>query len=582
MDGRPGLPDADALTPLRALAAIASAAGADLVAEEAADLAARVAEGRFFVACMGQFKRGKSTVLNALLGESLLPTGVVPVTSVLTIVRYGNAPGASVRYESGPAEEIAVSRLADYVTEDGNPQNAKHVAAVDVRHPSPLLRTGVCLVDTPGLGSASPVATEVTRRFVPRVDAALVVVGADPPLTGDELDLVQQVSAQTPHLMFAINKADKLGNVELAEILLFTQRLLMSRLGAIPEHVFVISAGERLASGRPTRDWGRLEQALRALTEERRAALFADRIERVQTRLARQIRHTLDAAAEVLVAPVDESDRRLRQLQRWQADAEPALADLGVLLGAEQQTIARTLRERLAASMHARRQAIEADLRRAVEPAIEAGGPHAREHALAAAEEAARRALQQELESEEARALAAHREATERFVELANALLDRLAQAEPRLAELPPLSAPAELAGSRRFFFTPMMRLTARTPWQVAVDMVASKAARRERILMQAEAYLDRLLETNTSRVASDLDDRLIDSRRALEGAVRARLTALAGSAARAVERACDVRAAGESAVRAELDRLAALRARLEALRVDAGAARRHGDGRQV
>src|SRR5208282_22628 len=74
---------------------------AEQVAADARSVAERVSEGRFYVACIGQFKRGKSSVLNALVGDSVLPTGVVPVTTVPTIVRYGSHVAARVRFEAG-------------------------------------------------------------------------------------------------------------------------------------------------------------------------------------------------------------------------------------------------------------------------------------------------------------------------------------------------------------------------------------------------------------------------------------------------------------------------------------------------
>src|ERR1035437_5775483 len=82
---------------LAALASIADELGAERIANETRALAERVGEGRFYLACVGQFKRGKSTLLDALVGESILPTGVTPVTSVPTVVRYGKERSARVR-----------------------------------------------------------------------------------------------------------------------------------------------------------------------------------------------------------------------------------------------------------------------------------------------------------------------------------------------------------------------------------------------------------------------------------------------------------------------------------------------------
>jgi hypothetical protein len=178
---------------LRTLAAVAAEIGAGQAGRDAADLDERTAQGRFFVACIGQFKRGKSTLLNALVGRPILPTGVVPVTTVVTILRFGQALDAHVRLTDGRLVAIDPEALAEFVSEASNPENCKGVAVVEVTVPSPLLASGMCLVDTPGLGSVFAASSETTRAFVPQIDAALVVLGTDPPISGEELELLEQV-----------------------------------------------------------------------------------------------------------------------------------------------------------------------------------------------------------------------------------------------------------------------------------------------------------------------------------------------------------------------------------------------------
>jgi ribosome biogenesis GTPase A len=119
------------------------------VAGRAARLADRLAQGRFHVSVLGEFKRGKSTVVNALLGRDLLPTGVLPLTAVATEVAFGES-GASLVHLDGTRCEVTVDELADFVTEARNPGNERQVARVEVRVPAELLRPGVVLVDTPG------------------------------------------------------------------------------------------------------------------------------------------------------------------------------------------------------------------------------------------------------------------------------------------------------------------------------------------------------------------------------------------------------------------------------------------------
>ena len=97
----------DGASCLLRLANLAQELGAEPVAEEARELAVRVSEGRFYVACIGQFKRGKSTLLNALVGHEVVPTGFVSVTAVPTVIRFGGEPHARVRMRDGAWRDIA-------------------------------------------------------------------------------------------------------------------------------------------------------------------------------------------------------------------------------------------------------------------------------------------------------------------------------------------------------------------------------------------------------------------------------------------------------------------------------------------
>src|SRR6266508_453640 len=185
---------------------IAAELGAGEIAGDARALAERVAEGLFYVACVGQFKRGKSTLLNALIGQPLLPTGVIPVTAVVTVVRYGDVR-AVVHFDDRREQSVEPAALADYIAEERNPRNEKQVRVVEVYAPSDLLSSGMCLVDTPGLGSVFRQNTETTREFLPHIDAALVVLGADPPISGEEAAIAEEIGRDVPHMLFVINKA---------------------------------------------------------------------------------------------------------------------------------------------------------------------------------------------------------------------------------------------------------------------------------------------------------------------------------------------------------------------------------------
>jgi GTPase SAR1 family protein len=219
------------------------------------DLASRFCEGRFHLAVLGQFKRGKSTLLNALTGEAILPVGVVPLTAAPTFLQYGEAARITIQFKDGrPADEFTGTStaersafLAGFVTEKGNPKNRLGVAEVQVGLPASILSGGVVLIDTPGIGSTYRHNTSATLDFLEQCDAALFLVSADPPITEVELAFLRQVSAKVPRLFFVLNKIDYLNEGELEEALAFYKHILSEEEGWNRDHpVFCVSARKGL------------------------------------------------------------------------------------------------------------------------------------------------------------------------------------------------------------------------------------------------------------------------------------------------------------------------------------------------
>lgn len=109
-----------------------------------------------------------------------------------------------------------------------------------------MLADGLCLVDTPGLGSVFAANTTSTEQFVPHIDAAILVVGADPPIGGEELKLVEQVGKQVEHVIVVLNKADRTSGAERRIAGKFTRKVIEKRLGREVGPIYEISAYERL------------------------------------------------------------------------------------------------------------------------------------------------------------------------------------------------------------------------------------------------------------------------------------------------------------------------------------------------
>jgi predicted GTPase len=541
---------------LARVAQVAREVGADSIADEAEALAFRLGEGRFFVACLGQFKRGKSTLINALLGEELLPTGVVPVTAVVTVVRWGASASARVRLRDGAWHPIALDDVAEYVAEECNPENEKGVTGVEVFAPSTLLRDGMCLVDTPGIGSVFAGNTEATRDFVPHIDAVLVVLGADPPISGAELDLVEDATKLVSRLVVVMTKADRLTEEERSQGRDFAARVLAKRLGRAVGPIFEVSAVEK-RRGSATRDWGALEAALVRLASEGVEVVLNAEVRgthRLRERLAREI----DEQTGALVRPREESERRIDGLRRSVADAERALDEMGYLFTAVQDRLTRSFQATRDAFLARARKEATGGLVRAVDSRPEGSAREAMELALSIARtrvESWRAEVAPEAER-------TYREAVARFVDLANEFLQRVASAgDPALAALPVAFEPdMGFRTKPEFYFNELLTLA--DP-RVSTRLAALLGS-RERIASDAVEYLERLFETNSSRVANDLIAQVLESRRRLQQDVRETLRSVVARAERALERAEGEQARGTTSVEAAMARLRRARSELD------------------
>ena len=536
--------------------------GAEPIATEAIELRERLLHGRFYVACIGQFKRGKSTLLNALVGQSILPVGVVPVTAVVTVIRYGRELHARVQFGSGTWRDIGASTLHEFVSEAENPENIKGVTGVEVLVPSDLLRHGMCLVDTPGIGSVFSGNTVATREFVPHIDAALVVLGADPPLSGAELELVEQTGKLIDRLVFVLGKADRLTDEEREQGKAFAASVLSRRLGREAPPILEVSAVERMKGG-ATRDWVRLEGALRDLTgggEE----IVRQAEERGVRRLANHLIRQIDEQREALVRPQEESAQRMEILRRSVADAERTLSDLEYLFKSVQENLSRKFEDERESFLREALPVTSAALDRGVDGASDTKDLPA--WAMEASLAIAKQSVEEWRSKMTAIAEALYSQAVARFVEMANDFLRRVADAtDPALQSLPGSFEPdLGFTAKPRFHFTEMMTLA--KPKLGTRLAGLTRASRVSAAKKNAAQYLARLLATNSARVANDFSEQVNESRRRIQVELREHLRTTVSSAESALQRATERRSLGESSVARDLETYQRLRVELNVL----------------
>ena len=192
-------------------------------------------QGEITIAIVGRFKAGKSSFLNHFLGRSLLPVGVVPVTTVVTEIRFGSTEKAEVRFLEGRVEEVPLNEIAGYVSERENAENHKRVSTIRIELPSLARFPGLMFVDTPGLESVLAHNTQASLNWLPNVGLALVAVSVDPPLSQQDIELLKNLYRYTPNVSILLTKVDLLGAEERSEVLDFIRVRLTKSFGRSPE-----------------------------------------------------------------------------------------------------------------------------------------------------------------------------------------------------------------------------------------------------------------------------------------------------------------------------------------------------------
>jgi signal recognition particle receptor subunit beta len=259
------------------------------LAARARRLADRIGAEAFHLAVLGEFKRGKSTLINALIEKPLLPTGVIPLTAVPTEVHYGS-PGMTVSFLDGRSERVQPDRLADFVTEAKNPGNQQRVERVAVTIEAPLLRPGVVLVDTPGVASVHSHNTLIALEALKETDGAVVLLSVDSPVSEYDKEILALLRERGTRIFVVINKVDHMSLSEMAQVRHFMEAQVTDILGSSARIFFLAArpALDCILDGRISeKGSGEFEDFRSSLESFVRDELVEARIEAARRELAR-------------------------------------------------------------------------------------------------------------------------------------------------------------------------------------------------------------------------------------------------------------------------------------------------------
>jgi len=182
------------------------------------------------VAILGQFKAGKSSFLNSIISKPVLPVGVIPVTTVITRLSYGQSEGATVTFLDNRQSRISLDEVELFISEAKNPANEKSVEVVDIELPHLQHYEGLRLVDTPGLGSVFKYNTEISQEWLPEAGMAIVAISADRPLSENDLALIRDLTEHTPKVVLLLTKVDLLSPEQQKEVVQFFKSTLKREL----------------------------------------------------------------------------------------------------------------------------------------------------------------------------------------------------------------------------------------------------------------------------------------------------------------------------------------------------------------
>jgi len=201
------------------------------------------------VAILGQFKAGKSSFVNSLIGKPILPIGVIPVTTTITRLRYGQKEKAVIHHFDGRQTEVDLTKIDEFTSESKNPGNEKNVELVDIELPELEKYVGLRLVDTPGLGSIFKYHMATSENWLPEVGAAIVAISSDRPLSENDLQLIRDLRKYTPRIILLLTKTDLLSPAQHEEVVRFFRNTLRRELHEeLP--IFLYSTRENTAQWR--------------------------------------------------------------------------------------------------------------------------------------------------------------------------------------------------------------------------------------------------------------------------------------------------------------------------------------------
>lgn len=228
----------------------------------------------------GEFKRGKSTFVNALIGRKVCPTDTDICTSTVTCIKYGEKVKATRLYgdfSNLKTQEIDFDDIERYTV--GSAEEIDNTVCIELELPLPELQKGLTIIDTPGVGGLDPRHAALTNFFLPRADITLFMTDVNEPLTTTELDYFKEkVLKYARYSAVIVNKADLKEEKQVEEIKQDTLNKIVSytQLEAQNLHILSVSSADCIREETNMGNFPALRQLIEQLVKKNKMESLAD------------------------------------------------------------------------------------------------------------------------------------------------------------------------------------------------------------------------------------------------------------------------------------------------------------------
>jgi GTPase SAR1 family protein len=511
----------------------------------------------FNLVVLGQFKRGKTTLINALLGAEILPTAVVPLTSIATILQYGETLNINVYFNDGRVTEIEPAGLPQYVTEKGNPRNEKDVQEVIITYPSPYLKDGVSLIDTPGVGSVYEHNTDVAYQYLPKSDAALFLLSVDQPVSKAELDFLKDVKEYSHRIFFLQNKADYVGPEDLGESISFSKKIIEE---CMDSEVKILPLSAKLAlEGKLSKNKELIEKSFLSefehilntfLMQEKGDVLLLS-VSNNLLRLLSQARLGLELEMKSLVTPLEELKEKIHIFENKKNEVRVEKDDFYLLLDGETKKIVNNV---LDEDLKVFRQELILKMSRDLERSYSENSSLSMKELREKLEEQVITEVRQAFATwrgiEDEKLAKTFEAACKRFIVRIDDTVDSLLKFSAELFAVPFDIVKAEAIWSTKSSFYYKFK-----EQPVGIEIVASsltlllpKFIGEKIILKKVKEYLQRVIDIQSARVGYDFEERLSKSKLDFRWEMSQRIDATIEGISKAIEKGMSIKDKGEQA----------------------------------